>query len=250
MGEGKGKLETTCRGMFGFSGSTLFLPLHRDNLSMLSTLQCWPPELSEEQRAQLINLATTYSLANSLAYLPNPAPSGPPTAAIHAPFTLIPTPYPRDLFHKAQKLQHIYNVLYSRITLDTPFLDRIMGAEAGVGKVDEFMGSLWKGWKAIRDNNGGKDVQVSGIGFFTRKSTPKRAFARQIADSFPFSDKLTCFFRPLSNGKPIHLGLFRSDYFIHQPSPESSDLSIKQVEFNTISSSFGALSEKTAALHR
>ncbi|KAG8955427.1 hypothetical protein FRC04_008778 [Tulasnella sp. 424] len=175
---------------------------------MLSTLQCWPPELSEEQRAQLIKLATTYSLANSLAYLPNPAPSGPPTAAIHAPFTLIPTPYPRDLFHKAQKLQHIYNVLYSRITLDTPFLDRIMGAEAGVGKVDEFMGSLWKGWKAIRDNNGGKDVQ------------------------------------------PIHLGLFRSDYLIHQPSPESSDLSIKQVEFNTISSSFGALSEKTAALHR
>lgn len=152
-------------------------------LSMLSTLQCWPPELSEEQRAQLINLATTYSLANSLAYLPNPAPSGPPTAAIHAPFTLIPTPYPRDLFHKAQKLQHIYNVLYSRITLDTPFLDRIMGAEAGVGKVDEFMGSLWKGWKAIRDNNGGKDVQVNGLGLLHGIHAQTR-LCRQIADSF------------------------------------------------------------------
>lgn len=175
---------------------------------MLSTLQCWPPELSEEQRAQLIDLATTYSLANGLAYLPNPAPSGPPTFAIHAPFTLIPTPYPRDLFTKAQKLQHIYNVLYSRVTLDTPFLDRVLGAEGGVGRVDEFVGTLWKGWKAIRDNNGGKELQ------------------------------------------PLHLGLFRSDYLIHQPSPESSDLSIKQVEFNTISSSFGALSEKTAALHR
>jgi hypothetical protein len=30
----------------------------------------------------------------------------------------------------------------------------------------------------------------------------------------------------------------------------SEPLSIKQVEFNTISSSFGSLSEKTAAMHR
>jgi len=48
--------------------------------------------------------------------------------------------------------------------------------------------------------------------------------------------------------KPLHLGLFRSDYLLHSPSNEP--LSIKQVEFNTISVSFGSLSQRTAELHR
>lgn len=51
--------------------------------------------------------------------------------------------------------------------------------------------------------------------------------------------------------QPLHLGLFRSDYLLHQPS-EGGDapLSIKQVEFNTISSSFGALSQQVSSLHK
>jgi Eukaryotic glutathione synthase, ATP binding domain len=48
--------------------------------------------------------------------------------------------------------------------------------------------------------------------------------------------------------KPLHLGLFRSDYLLHSSSNEP--LSIKQVEFNTISVSFGSLSQRTAELHR
>lgn len=45
----------------------------------------------------------------------------------------------------------------------------------------------------------------------------------------------------------LQLGLFRSDYLLHA---SGSALSLKQVEFNTISSSFGTLSERVAALHR
>lgn len=62
----------------------------------------------------------------------------------------------------------------------------------------------------------------------------------------------------------IHLGLFRSDYLLHDPSIASStpslrgrgdqngagEISFKQVEFNTISSSFGALSAKVSGMHR
>lgn len=48
--------------------------------------------------------------------------------------------------------------------------------------------------------------------------------------------------------QPLHLGLFRSDYLLH--TGEGDALGIKQVEFNTISSSFGPLSEKVAAMHR
>ena len=47
----------------------------------------------------------------------------------------------------------------------------------------------------------------------------------------------------------MQLGLFRSDYMVHLPNTKEPP-SLRQVEFNTISSSFGALSERIAALHR
>ncbi|GBE85446.1 Glutathione synthetase large chain [Sparassis crispa] len=48
--------------------------------------------------------------------------------------------------------------------------------------------------------------------------------------------------------QPVQLGLFRSDYLLH--APDGADPSLKQVEFNTISSSFGGLSQQTAGLHK
>ncbi|KAA8647618.1 glutathione synthase [Aspergillus tanneri] len=46
----------------------------------------------------------------------------------------------------------------------------------------------------------------------------------------------------------LSLGLFRSDYMAHAPS-NSTAPSLKQVEFNTISSSFGGLSSLVTSLH-
>ena len=49
----------------------------------------------------------------------------------------------------------------------------------------------------------------------------------------------------------LSLGLFRSDYMVHQdPSESNAAPSLKQVEFNTIASSFGGLSSQVSALHR
>lgn len=112
----------------------------------------WPPTLTEAQLEELSVYATTYALSHGLLYLP-PAPSLPkvPTAAIHAPLALFPSPLPRKLFEQATRLQRIYNVLYSRVALDDEFLDQVMGVETGVGKVDDFIGQLWRGWKALRD---------------------------------------------------------------------------------------------------
>ena len=50
--------------------------------------------------------------------------------------------------------------------MDEEFLDEIMGAETGVGKVDDFIGQLWTGWKRLRDESG--LVQVRN--FFVRNS--------------------------------------------------------------------------------
>lgn len=50
----------------------------------------------------------------------------------------------------------------------------------------------------------------------------------------------------------LALGLFRSDYMLHigGESEHASTPSLKQVEFNTIASSFGGLSTKVAGLHK
>ncbi|KAL5596612.1 hypothetical protein BROUX41_001938 [Berkeleyomyces rouxiae] len=51
--------------------------------------------------------------------------------------------------------------------------------------------------------------------------------------------------------QPLSLGLFRSDYMVHENVTNGkTTLQAKQVEFNTISVSFGGLSSKTSQLHR
>lgn len=125
---------------------------------MTSLLPRWPPELPESQLESLTLLATTFALSHGLLYLPvslSPPPA--PTSAIHAPITLFPTPFSRRLFFQAQRLQRVYNVLYARVAMDEVFLDRVMGDLEGVGKVDEFVGQLWRGWKQVRDQD---NVQV------------------------------------------------------------------------------------------
>ena len=49
----------------------------------------------------------------------------------------------------------------------------------------------------------------------------------------------------------LSLGLFRSDYMVHEdPSHSNPAPGLKQVEFNTIASSFGGLSSQVSAMHR
>jgi len=165
----------------------------------------WPPKLSENQLESLALYATTYALSHGLLYLPPSTPQPAiPASAIHAPLSLFPSPFPERLFYLAKRLQSTYNILYARIAMDHEFLDKVMGAVKGVGKVDTFVGQLWSGWKQLRDE---------GL------------------------------------VQPLQLGLFRSDYLLHG-SFANEPLSLKQVEFNTISSSFGALSQQIASLHR
>jgi glutathione synthase len=119
---------------------------------MMST--CWPPELTTEQLDQLTLIATDFALSHSLIYLPPVSPDNPPPpvpeSAIHAPFSLLPSPFPRQLFAQALTLQRAYNTLYARIALDADFLDQIMGP-GGVADVDYFTSALWSAWKSLRD---------------------------------------------------------------------------------------------------
>lgn len=51
--------------------------------------------------------------------------------------------------------------------------------------------------------------------------------------------------------QPLSLGLFRSDYMVHQDLTDPKAVpQVRQVEFNTIASSFGGLSAQTSLLHQ
>lgn len=111
-----------------------------------------PPKISSEDLAKLIELAKTYALSHGLLYLPPGITSTQalaPASAIHAPFSLFPSPLPRSLYERAVKLQNLYNILYARVAMDNAFLDKLMG-EDGIGQVDDFIENLWRGWKQLR----------------------------------------------------------------------------------------------------
>jgi glutathione synthase len=115
----------------------------------MSLLPQWPPVLEDGQRDELSSLAATWALSHGLVYFPiSPTDRG---SAIHAPFTLLPSLFPRELFQRAQNLQKAYNFLYSRIALDRLFLDTVMGNNGGVSDVDPFTRDLWNAWKTVRD---------------------------------------------------------------------------------------------------
>ncbi|KAJ9475551.1 Glutathione synthetase [Pseudozyma hubeiensis] len=179
------------------------------------TLPAWPPALSEDAREYLSHQATDYALSHGIVYRPVPTPPSttPSTdSTIHAPFSLFPSPFPRALFNKAQSIQPAYDLLYAQVSSDHAFLERVIGQS--VVQVDSFQKQLWDIYTAVKDDL----VQ------------------------------------------PLSLGLFRSDYLLHDAQSEgeaakemgsrSGQLELKQVEFNTISASFGALCTRVSGLHR
>lgn len=179
------------------------------------SLPAWPPSLHDEAREYISHQATDYSLAHGIVYrplAPSPSQAPPGDSAIHAPFSLFPSPFPRALFDKAQSIQPAYDQLYAQISSNHAFLQRVIGES--VVHVDDFQKQLWDIYIDVKDDL----VQ------------------------------------------PLSLGLFRSDYLLHdqqrsgsaeaEMGSRSGQLQLKQVEFNTISASFGALCTKVNGLHR
>ncbi|KAI3624510.1 glutathione synthase [Malassezia furfur] len=171
----------------------------------MTPLPPWPPhELVEDARnASVTSDARDYALSHGLVYRALPAHQGedpPQDTTIHAPLTLLPTPFPRHLFEKAVELQPLYNTLYARLALDNEFIRSIM--EDSVVHVDDFQARLYHIWRTVLDEGLSQTTQS---------------------------------------------GLFRSDYLMH--TLPNGGMELKQVEFNTISASFGPLCTRTSAMH-
>lgn len=87
----------------------------------------FPPPLTDAERDSLVRSAKDWSLANGLAVRPPPGlipagddPAG--VAAIHAPVTLFPSPFPRVCFEQARAVQTTYNHLYASVSRNEEFL--------------------------------------------------------------------------------------------------------------------------------
>ena len=53
-----------------------------------------------------------------------------PRAAVHAPISVLPVPFPRDSFEKAKKAMQIFNTLIDRVSRDGAYLRSTLRAAA------------------------------------------------------------------------------------------------------------------------
>lgn len=172
----------------------------------------WPPELTEPQRAELLREATTWALAHGFCLLPAPsAPSASPGPS--ASTSTAPVP-PTSAVPAPLSL------------LPSPF--------------------------PRSEYDKARRLQVVYNALYARVALDEAFLDRVMAgvarvDSFQAElwnrwkgvrDKLR---------QPLQLGLFRSDYLLHSHEGREH---IKQVEFNTIAASFGALSQRAGDMHK
>lgn len=154
------------------------------------------PALSPENEKELVERLSQWALANGLVMYP---PNWQLHSANNAPITMFPTPFPKDLFEDAMKVQTTFNKLYANVvSKEKVWLVDLIKSLADFDK--DFTGKLYETYvKAVESSNG----------------------------TLP---------------QPLSLGVFRSDYMYNQ-----TDHTIKQIEFNTVSISFGGLSTKVGA---
>lgn len=95
------------------------------------TTGTYPPPLKEAELDGLVQTTKDWSIGNGLAIRPPPAvipteadPAG--IAAINAPVTLFPSPFPRICFDQAKSVQATYNELYASVSRDEEFLAQIV----------------------------------------------------------------------------------------------------------------------------
>ena len=138
----------------------------------------------------------------------------------NCPITLIPSTFPQKVYVEACDVAMIFNRLVDRVSRDVPWL-----------------------LEQLKDTAAGDDFIMQQI------QICKKVHVEEMEEGSKTWKK-----------QHLYLGLNRSDYMIHDPPPSEKDVSLfssnegqggfLQVELNTIASSFGALSNKTCALHR
>jgi glutathione synthase len=123
----------------------LFLEIYEREKVM--SIPNWSNQCSQSELQHISILANDYALAHSLIIRPKLHSTTSPKAADPAPFTLLPSHFPKKLFERAQNVQEAYNALYANVAIDKEFLKKVIGG--AVIKVDEFQRGLWEVYERV-----------------------------------------------------------------------------------------------------
>eukprot|EP00818_Percolomonas_sp_WS_P001167 CAMPEP_0117449614 /NCGR_PEP_ID=MMETSP0759-20121206/8035_1 /TAXON_ID=63605 /ORGANISM="Percolomonas cosmopolitus, Strain WS" /LENGTH=535 /DNA_ID=CAMNT_0005242093 /DNA_START=27 /DNA_END=1634 /DNA_ORIENTATION=- len=206
------------------------MTLHHDSKS--SPQFPSPPSLSPQQIALISEAAVQYAETHGLLMNTKVPPSehstpknSDPHAAqsqqlSHVPLVLTPTLFPSSEFHRLKSIAPLFSLVVDRMSRDAEFL---LGELKEVLKVDEFTRRI-------------ADIY-------------REVYCTQVTDSDqddngPETKKEHLeFLPPNKDTQLLAMGIHRSDYMLHGTSKPL------QVELNTISSAFAALSQITQQLH-
>ena len=97
----------------------------------------------------LAEAAIDWCFLNGLVVRPSAASDAAADAATtmtHAPFTLYPSPFPKDCFAQAVAIQPLFNLLVDRVSRDHAFLTETMDSLADV---DPFIKKCYEIYKAV-----------------------------------------------------------------------------------------------------
>lgn len=197
----------------------------------------WPPLLPIALRMHLLTNAADYQLQHGMTIKDNVAPM---FALQRVPGTypigtsLLPTPLPRRLFEQAFRLQGSWSELYANVITRS--------SNQGFG------GPLHKMTKELRE----VDRLACLLPLLLEESNSRRQDLRggpqdSIWDGsgYPDMERL----QDLGSGEDeVEMAIWRSDYMIQQDN--DSQLSLKQVEFNTIACAGGIHSNRASDMHR
>lgn len=91
------------------------------------TSGAYPPSLPDDEQQHLVDTIKDWSIGNGLAIRPAssiiPAEADPQgIAAVNAPVTLFPSPFPKVCFDQAKLAQTAYNELYASVSRDEAFI--------------------------------------------------------------------------------------------------------------------------------
>lgn len=93
------------------------------------TSGAYPPQLQPSEQEHLVDTIKDWSIGNGLAIRPPPTviaseadPQG--IAAVSAPVTVFPSPFPRVCFEQGKTAQTSYNELYAAVSQDEKFIQK------------------------------------------------------------------------------------------------------------------------------
>lgn len=168
-------------------------------------------KIEEKKLQEIIASAIDRALINGALMRTKENP-GSSTVVNHAPFTLFPSVVPQSLLEHAKGIQKSFNLLMHRVAHDHQFLEQAL---QNVIKVDDFTRQLWEIYISVREE---------GI------------------------------------TQAVSLGLFRNDFMMDTKKMEKNNdcslsqvgehAKLKQIEFNTIASSFAGLVGALSDVHR